>query len=265
MAENLAFRAAPTGCRRRPRGAVAPSCLARAGLAAARDRLAGQLSGGMRQKLGVIAAMLHQPGPADPGRADHRASTRSAGPGLWRLIARAAAGGGAVVVWPPPTWTRPNARPSVLVLDGGQPLAAGTPEQIVAATPGALRVAGPPATPTGPGAGAGAAELADLGAARLRPVRRGAVPPTCRTRSPWRGPGQRSRSREPRSGRSRERPHRPGRPAGPAGRPDRGAGRVRGGDPPVRPASPPSRGQTWGRAGARSSGCSAPTARARPR
>ena len=54
--------------------------LDRTGLAAARDRLAGQLSGGMRQKLGVIAAMLHRPEllvldepttgrrPGEPGR-----------------------------------------------------------------------------------------------------------------------------------------------------------------------------------------------------
>ena len=35
--------------------------LERAGLAQAANRLAGQLSGGMRQKLAVIASMLHQP------------------------------------------------------------------------------------------------------------------------------------------------------------------------------------------------------------
>ena len=70
--------------------------LERTGLLAARGRLAGQLSGGMRQKLGVIAAMLHHPAllvldepttGVDPvSRAD-----------LWWLIARAAADGAAVV------------------------------------------------------------------------------------------------------------------------------------------------------------------------
>src|SRR5215472_17747089 len=58
--ENLAFRATayqmpPAVARER-----SAELLERAGLAGARDRLAGQLSGGMRQKLGVIAAMLHQ-------------------------------------------------------------------------------------------------------------------------------------------------------------------------------------------------------------
>src|ERR1022692_4067972 len=58
VAENLAFRAAVYGVSADARGA---DYLERAGLSAARDRLAGQLSGGMRQKLGVIAAMLHKP------------------------------------------------------------------------------------------------------------------------------------------------------------------------------------------------------------
>src|SRR5215467_5747743 len=90
--ENLAFRATayqlPVAVARE-RGA---ELLERAGLAGARDRLAGRLSGGMRQKLGVIASMLHQPDllvldepttGVDPvSRAD-----------LWWLIARAAAKG----------------------------------------------------------------------------------------------------------------------------------------------------------------------------
>ena len=94
--ENLAFRATayrvPANVARE-RGA---EFLERAGLSGARDRLAGRLSGGMRQKLGVIASMLHQPDllvldepttGVDPvSRAD-----------LWWLIAQAAANGAAVV------------------------------------------------------------------------------------------------------------------------------------------------------------------------
>src|SRR5262249_38601297 len=45
------------GALRRKRGRL----LARAGLDHARDRLAGQLSGGMRQKLGFLLAILHDP------------------------------------------------------------------------------------------------------------------------------------------------------------------------------------------------------------
>jgi ABC-2 type transport system ATP-binding protein len=134
--ENLAFRAAayrlPTAAARERGGEL----LERAGLAGARDRLAGQLSGGMRQKLGVIASMLHRPDllvldepttGVDPvSRAD-----------LWWLIARAAADGAAVVL---ATSYLDEAERAidVLALDAGRELAAGTPQEIVAAMPGTL-------------------------------------------------------------------------------------------------------------------------------
>ena len=102
------------------------------------DRLAGQLSGGMRQKLGVIAAMLHHPDllvldepttGVDPvSRAD-----------LWWLIARAAAGGATVVLATSYLDEAERAH-DVLVLDAGTVLATGTAEQIVAAMPGTLTV-----------------------------------------------------------------------------------------------------------------------------
>ena len=136
--ENLAFRATAyrlsAGAARERSGEL----LERAGLASARGRLAGQLSGGMRQKLGVIASMLHQPDllvldepttGVDPvSRAD-----------LWWLITRAAADGAAVVL---ATSYLDEAERAfdVLALDTGRELAAGTPEEIVAAMPGALRV-----------------------------------------------------------------------------------------------------------------------------
>ena len=138
VAENLAFRAAAY---RLPAAAAAErsaAFLGRAGLAAARDRLAGQLSGGMRQKLGVIAAMLTSPAllvldepttGVDPvSRAD-----------LWSLIARAAADGAAVVVATSYLDEAERAA-AVLVLDAGRQLAVGTPDQIVTAMPGQLRV-----------------------------------------------------------------------------------------------------------------------------
>lgn len=138
VAENLAFRAAayqvpPAVARQR-----GDALLARAGLAAARGRPAGKLSGGMRQKLGVIASMLHQPDllvldepttGVDPvSRAD-----------LWWLIARAAAGGAAVVL-ATSYLDEAERAVDVLALDAGRELARGTPEQIVAAMPGTLRV-----------------------------------------------------------------------------------------------------------------------------
>jgi ABC-2 type transport system ATP-binding protein len=138
VAENLAFRAAayrvPPAAARERGGQL----LERAGLAAARDRLAGQLSGGMRQKLGVIAAMLHRPGllvldepttGVDPvSRAD-----------LWWLIARAAADG-AAVVFTTSYLDEAERALDVLALDSGRVLATGTPAEIVAAMPGTLRV-----------------------------------------------------------------------------------------------------------------------------
>ncbi len=167
--ENLAFRAAayrvaPAVARQR-----AAEYLERTGLAAARHRLAGRLSGGMRQKLGVIAAMLHEPSllvldepttGVDPvSRAD-----------LWWLIARAAAAvpsgesWGARSVVPPGvscggSWGARSVVPPggtavvvsttyldeaqraawVLVLDSGREIAAGTPAEIAASVPGTIR------------------------------------------------------------------------------------------------------------------------------
>jgi ABC-2 type transport system ATP-binding protein len=112
--------------------------LERVGLAAVRDRLAGYLSGGMRQKLGVIQAMLHQPellvldepttGIDPVSRAD-----------LWWLIARAAAAGAAVVL--STTYLDEAERAArLLVLDDGRTVAEGTPAQIAAAVPGTIRI-----------------------------------------------------------------------------------------------------------------------------
>ena len=141
--ENLDFRAAAYGV---PAGQACErsgDLLERAGLASARDRLAGQLSGGMRQKLGVIAALIAGPRllVLDEPTTGVDPVSRS---GLWWLIARAAAGGCAVVLTT--TYLDEAERASaVLALDTGRELAAGTPDQIVAAVPGALRgIAGQP-------------------------------------------------------------------------------------------------------------------------
>jgi len=148
VAENLAFRAAAYRVRGAAMTRRADELVELAGLTAARDRLAGQLSGGMRQKLGVIAAMLHRPDllVLDEPSTGVDPVSRS---GLWWLIARAAADGAAVVL--ATTYLDDAQRASsVLVLDEGRQLAGGTPEQIVAAMPGS--VATVPAAPTGPAA-----------------------------------------------------------------------------------------------------------------
>ena len=135
--ENLAFRA--TAYRMAPAVAAQRSAelTELAGLTAAQDRLAVQLSGGMRQKLGVIAAMLPEPELLilDEPSTGVDPVSRS---GLWRLIASAAARGAAVVL--STTYLDDAQRAAtVLVLDGGVPLAAGRPEEIVAAMPGTVR------------------------------------------------------------------------------------------------------------------------------
>ena len=144
VAENLSFRAAAYGLTAaRAREQVA-EYLDRAGLTAARDRLVGQLSGGMRQKLGMIAAMVHRPQLLvldEPSTGVDPVSRSD----LWWLIARAAAAGSAVVL--STSYLDEAERAGlVLALDAGRELATGTPDQIVAAIPGTLRaVAGRPA------------------------------------------------------------------------------------------------------------------------
>jgi ABC-2 type transport system ATP-binding protein len=138
VAENLEFRSAVYGSRAVAGAREVGEYLERTGLATARDRLAGHLSGGMRRKLGVIAAMLPEPellvldepttGVDPVSRAD-----------LWWLIARAAAGGAAVLM--STTYLDEAARAAhVLVLDAGRTLAAGTPAEIVASVPGTIVV-----------------------------------------------------------------------------------------------------------------------------
>jgi ABC-2 type transport system ATP-binding protein len=137
ITENLDFRAQGYGLDRHTARERAAEYLERAGLTKAAGRLAGQLSGGMRCKLGVIAAMLHQPDllVLDEPTTGIDPVSRS---GLWWLIARAAADGSAVVL--ATTYLDEAERcGQVLMLDAGAVLAAGTPDEIIAAMPGELR------------------------------------------------------------------------------------------------------------------------------
>lgn len=138
VAENLSFRAAAYGVPAAQARQRSAEYLERAGLDGVRDRLAGRLSGGMRQKLGVIAALL--PGPdlliLDEPTTGVDPVSRS---DLWWLVARAAADGAAVVI--ATSYLDEAERASqVLALDAGRVLAQGTPDEIVAAIPGTLLV-----------------------------------------------------------------------------------------------------------------------------
>jgi ABC-2 type transport system ATP-binding protein len=105
-----------------------------AGLTGVGHRLAGQLSGGMRQKLGLVMAMLHEPALLvldEPSTGVDPVSRAE----LSGLISRAAAAGTAVVL---STAYLDEAERAgyVLVLDRGRVLRAGDPDSITASVPG---------------------------------------------------------------------------------------------------------------------------------
>jgi ABC-2 type transport system ATP-binding protein len=136
VGENLAFAGGAYGVRGEELRARSARLLAATGLQAAATRLAGRLSGGMRQKLAFAMATLHEPellvldepttGVDPVSRAD-----------LWRLLAGAAAAGAAVLF--STTYSDEAERAGdVLVLDAGRTLLSGPPDAVVAALPGLL-------------------------------------------------------------------------------------------------------------------------------
>ncbi|WP_082008391.1 ATP-binding cassette domain-containing protein [Microbacterium mangrovi] len=110
--------------------------LARAGLDDARRRLGRDLSGGMRQKLGFVLAILHEPALVlldEPSTGVDPVSRLE----LWRLIS-ATAGEGATVAMATTYLDEAQRAASVLALSGGRMLATGTPDDIIAAVPGTV-------------------------------------------------------------------------------------------------------------------------------
>jgi ABC-2 type transport system ATP-binding protein len=110
--------------------------LRRTGLAGFEDRLAGRLSGGMRQKLAVVLALLHDPrllvldepttGVDPVSRAE-----------LWRMFSAAAAAGAAVVLATAYIDEAERAA-QICVLDHGRRLLGGAPGDIIATVDGAI-------------------------------------------------------------------------------------------------------------------------------
>jgi ABC-2 type transport system ATP-binding protein len=112
--------------------------LEKTGLDGARRRLAGQLSGGMRQKLGFLLAIMH-----DPTLLVLDEPTTGVDPvsrvELWRLISEAAAAGTAVAM--ATTYLDEAERSStVLVLDAGHALASGTTDEVIHSLPGTITI-----------------------------------------------------------------------------------------------------------------------------
>jgi len=127
--ENLAFAAVAYGVRGELFAARRERLLGEAGLTAATARLAGRLSGGMRQKLAFAMAMVHTPELLvldEPTTGVDPVSRLE----FWRLLATAAAAGAAVVF--STTYLDEAARADrVIVLDGGRTAAAGPPAEVL--------------------------------------------------------------------------------------------------------------------------------------
>ena len=115
-----------------------------ADLTGAADRLASQLSGGMRRKLGFCMAIVHQPALLvldEPSTGVDPVSRID----LWRLIATAAADGAAVIM--STTYLDEAERAAKLhVLDAGQVLAEGSYDEVRADFDGTV-TSGDPARP----------------------------------------------------------------------------------------------------------------------
>jgi ABC-2 type transport system ATP-binding protein len=144
--ENLDFCADAYRLPSGQRGRIEAEILERTGLAQARDRLGGQLSGGMQRKLAVGLALLHSPQMLvldEPTTGVDPVSRAE----LWRLISGGAARGTAVAV--ATTYVNEAARAaSVVLLEAGKVLASGSPEDILRGVPGTLGTARGTARPT---------------------------------------------------------------------------------------------------------------------
>jgi ABC-2 type transport system ATP-binding protein len=134
--ENLAFSAHAYKIPRAEYQQRTEELLARIGLTAARQRLGGELSGGMKRKLAVGLALLHEPKLVVLDEPTTGVDPVSRGE-LWRLISSAAVGGAAVVV--ATTYVNEASRAtSVVLLESGRAIATGSPEEILASVPGTV-------------------------------------------------------------------------------------------------------------------------------
>jgi ABC-2 type transport system ATP-binding protein len=138
--ENMSFAGTAYGLDRAELVARANDLIERIGLRDARDRLAGDLSGGMRQKLALGVAMIHSPRllVLDEPTTGVDPVSRSE---LWRLIARTASDGAAILIATSYIDEAERAE-EVVVLTNGRAIAAGTSDEIIAGTPGKMFVAG---------------------------------------------------------------------------------------------------------------------------
>ena len=134
--ENLSFAAAAHGVRGEDYKRVGVELLERTGLGRSRGTLGGELSGGMRQKLGVAMALVHRPDLLvldEPSTGVDPVSRK----GLWRLIGEAAAGGAGVLF--ATTYLDEAGRSDfACVLDEGSVLLQGSPQELTSSSGGSF-------------------------------------------------------------------------------------------------------------------------------
>jgi len=142
VAQNLDFAAGAYGLNGAARDERRSELLAAADLTEAKDRLASQLSGGMRRKLGFLMAIVHRPGLVvldEPSTGVDPVSRVD----LWRLIAQEAASGAAVIM--STTYLDEAERAGhLVVLDGGEVLVQGSYDEVRATFSGTVTSAPTP-------------------------------------------------------------------------------------------------------------------------
>lgn len=145
VAENVAFVGAAYGLDRADLARRTGPILERAGLAHVTDRLSGQLSGGMRTKLGVSLALLHSPDLLildEPTTGVDPVSRVE----LWRMISEAVANG-ATAIMTTTYMDEAERAASVVLLGEGRVLLSGSADDLVSAMPGEVRVVDTPRDP----------------------------------------------------------------------------------------------------------------------
>jgi len=142
VAQNVAFVGAAYGLTGADLAIRADPILERAGLAHVTDRLAEQLSGGMRKKLGVVLALLHSPDLLildEPTTGVDPVSRVE----LWRMISEAVVNGATAIMTT--TYTDEAERAgSVVLLSEGHVLLSGTADDLIAAVPGNVGIVDSP-------------------------------------------------------------------------------------------------------------------------
>jgi ABC-2 type transport system ATP-binding protein len=143
VAQNIDFVAGIYGLAGDELAARRAELLDRASLAAAASRLASQLSGGMRRKLGFVMAIVHRPALLildEPSTGIDPVSRID----IWRLASEAAASGAAVLM--STTYLDEAERAAhLVVLDRGRMLVGGSYDEIRAGFAGVVTESGKPA------------------------------------------------------------------------------------------------------------------------